>query len=104
MLVTRWHGSMERMNSLPLVGAEVQRINTAFNAVSRELGGVLSSLRDVDLARVGTPSADAAVGTGMSDLERALGRLQTTADQCMTALRRHGVEDEPAPPGSGDVP
>jgi hypothetical protein len=94
---------MERMNSLPLVGAEVQRINTAFGALSRELGGVLASLRDVDLTRVGTPSADAAVGTGMSDLEHALGRLQATADQCVTALQRHGVDHEPEPLESGDL-
>jgi hypothetical protein len=90
--VTRTHGSMERMNSLPLVGAEVQRINTAFGVVSRELGGVLTSLRDVDLLRVGSPSADPAVGPGMSDLEQALGRLQATADQCITVRRRGRVD------------
>jgi hypothetical protein len=100
--VTRRHGKIGRVNSLPLVGAEVQRIDTAFSAVSRELGGVLTSLREVDLTRVGTPSADAAVGTGMTDLEQALGRLQATADACTTALRRHGVEDEQPPAEQGD--
>jgi hypothetical protein len=93
---------MGRMNSLPLVGAEVQRIDTAFGAVSRELSGVLTSLRDVDLTGVGTPSADPAVASGMADLQQALTRLQGTADACITALRRHGVED--TPPSTSDEP
>lgn len=82
------------MNSLPLVGAEVQRISDAFGAVSTELSGVLASLREVDLTSVGTPTADAAVATGTADLVAGLTRMQQTADDCLSALRRHGLGDD----------
>jgi hypothetical protein len=89
---------MDRVNALPLVGAEVQRINAAFAAVSSELAGVLSGLRDVDLSGVGTPSADAAVEAGMADLGAALSRLLATSEECTVALRRHGVLDDETDP------
>ncbi len=88
------------MSSLPLVGAEVQRIRVAFTAVSGRLEAALSSLSDVDGARVGTPGADAAVETGMSDLVATLRRLQASAEDCTSAMRRHGV-DEDVPTGTG---
>ena len=72
--------------------------------MSRELSGVLTSLRDADLTGVGTPSVDPAVASGMADLQQALTRLQGTADACIAALRRHGVEDpsQSTSDGSGD--
>ncbi|HEY7042050.1 MAG TPA: hypothetical protein VH419_00120 [Nocardioidaceae bacterium] len=93
------------MDSLPLVGAEVQRIDVAFTAVSAELAGVLSSLREVDLTSVGTPTADAAVATGMADLQASLTRLRGTADECVLVLRRHGTAEstEASPSDGGDA-
>lgn len=101
--MTRGHGKMGPMNSLPLVGAEVQRINAAFSTISGELAGVLASLRESDLGRVGTPNADPAVAAGMADLRAALTRLQATSDACTTALRRHGRLDEPQPTAPADA-
>lgn len=104
--MTRPHGKIAQMNSLPLVGAEVQRINAAFAAISGELSGVLASLRDADLTRVGTPAADPAVEVGMADLQLALSRLQATADGCTSAMSRHGVErsmDPASESPSGDT-
>ena len=82
------------MNSLPLVGAEVQRISDAFGTASAELSALLASLRDVDLTGVGTPAADGAVAAGTADLLAGLARMQHTADDCLVALRRHGLADE----------
>lgn len=87
------------MSSLPLVVAEVRRISGAFTTVSHELAAAQSGVRDIDLVRIGTPSADSAVAAGLADLLSALDRLQASADACTAAMRRHGVEDVTADPG-----
>lgn len=91
---------------MPLVGAEIGRINDAFQKVSLELSAVLSALRDVEIDGVGTPSCDQAVVGGMTDLRGALAGLDHTATECATALGRHGdvLEGTPvADPGTVDA-
>ncbi len=92
------------MNSLPLVGVEVQRINVSFSAISQELTAAISGLRDAQVAGVGNPSADAAVAAGMADLLAVLDRLRAGSDACTTALRRHAVDDATPDPFEAAVP
>lgn len=89
---------------MPLVAAEAQRINVAFQTVSAELSAVVTALRDLDLDNVGTPSCDRSVATGMSDLRTALSRLLTTSDACAQAMGRHsGVSDGVEPGAETDA-
>ncbi len=91
------------MQPLPLVAAEVQRINAAFTAASAGLGDALTSMRERGTdgsTPVGTPACDAAVSTGMADLRTALARLQQTADDCVRVMGRHGVLSEAASPAA----
>ncbi len=85
---------------MPVVGAEVQRINEAFQQVSLELSAVLGVLRDIDLTTVGTPSVDGAVETGMRDLSTALTGLHQTATDCVSAMSRHGELDPGVSPAN----
>lgn len=96
---------------MPLVGAEVQRVNAAFRAVSLELAAAVTVLRDLDLEGVGTPSCDRSVSTGMADLRTGLSRLVTTSDECVqTTSRYRGVSEgadaaaEPTLTDEGDLP
>jgi hypothetical protein len=91
---------------MPLVGAEIQRINDAFHRVSLELSGVLSVIGDLDVGPVGTPACDGAVAAGMTDLRTALSGLQQVASECVTAVSRHGdlSGTAQASAGSGDQP
>lgn len=89
------------MQQLPLVGAEVQRIEAAFGTASQELSGAVNHLGDLPTDTVGTPSCDAAVSSGLRDLRTALARLQATAEECVAVLARNGGSGagESAPPG-----
>lgn len=86
---------------MPLVGAEIQRINDAFRRVSLDLSGVLSVIGELDVGPVGTPTCDAAVATGMADLRTALSDLQQVASDCVTTMSRHGDFSDSTPAGSG---
>lgn len=87
---------------LPLVGAEVRPISTAFVAASQELSSAVNSVGDSPFETVGTPGCDAAVSAGLLDLRRALARLQVTAEECVSVLARHGIpagdDDQAVPP------
>ncbi len=87
------------MQHMPLVGAEIQRINDAFHRASLDLSGVLSVIGELDVGPVGTPSCDAAVTTGMTDLRRALSGLQQVASDCVAAISRHGDFSDTDPAG-----
>ncbi len=92
------------MQPMPLVGVEISRINDAFQKVSLDLAGVLSSLRDVEIDGVGTPSCDQAVVAGMTDLRTALSGLEHVATECVTALGRHAGAADAAPATNHRVP
>lgn len=86
--------SVERralMQQLPLMGAEVRPISTAFASVSQELSSAVNSLGDIPFETVGTPGCDPAVSAGLRDLRRALARLQATAEECVSVLARHNI-------------
>ncbi len=86
------------MQPMPLVGAEVQRVNAAFQAVSLELAAAVALLRDLDLDVVGTPSCDRSVSAGMAHLRSGLSRLVTISDECVQTTSRHrGVIEGAAP-------
>ncbi|MEJ7690201.1 MAG: hypothetical protein WKF76_07080 [Nocardioidaceae bacterium] len=89
------------MQQMPVVGAEIQRINDAFHRISLDLSGVLSVIGELDGGSVGTPVCDAAVTTGMTDLRTALSGLQQVASDCVTAMSRHGDFSDGTPAGSG---
>lgn len=79
------------MQQLPLVGAEVQPLGTAFAAASQELSSAVTSLGDLPFDTVGTPGCDGAVSGGLRDLRRALARLQATTEECVSVVARHGM-------------
>lgn len=56
---------------------------------------------ELDVGPVGTPTCDAAVASGLTDLRTALFGLQQVASDCVTAVSRHGDFSERTPVGSG---
>ena len=94
------------MQPMPLVGAEVQRVATAFRAAADELTAATTAVGGLDRPGIGTASCDAAVAGGLADLQTALARLEDTAQSCLRALGRHaGAGAAGAVPGAaGDVP
>jgi len=92
------------VQQMPLVGAEIQRINDAWHRVALDLTGALSVIGELDVGTVGTPTCDAAVTTGMTDLRTALSGLQQVASDCVTAMSRHGDFSDEAPAGGGGEP
>jgi len=83
--------------SMPLVGAEIQRIHDAFHRVSLELSGVVTVIGELDASSIGTPSCDPAVETGVADLRTALTGLQQVSADCLVAMTRHGAVEETRP-------
>jgi len=87
---------------MPLVGAEVQRIDAAFRASSLELAAAARLAAGLEPPRVGAPEADGALASGLGDLREVLAALAATAEECHLAARRHlTVHETPAPGTDG---
>lgn len=82
------------MQVMPLVGAEVQRIDAAFRTASLELATAARLAAELGPPRVGTPVADGALESGLGDLREVLVALAATAEECHLAARRHLTVDE----------
>lgn len=82
------------MQVMPLVGAEVQRIDAAFRAASLELATAARLAAEMQSPRVGTPLADGSVESALGDLREVLVALAATAEECHLAARRHLTADE----------
>lgn len=84
---------------MPLVGAEIHRVGSAFRSASLELSGAASAHRDHAVGETGTAACDTAVSAAMTDLGRVLDDLQTTSEECLQALGRYDAvtgDDGPA--------
>lgn len=88
---------------MPLVGAEVQRVNAAFGHVAGELSGASRVVHELDLDAIAPASCHAAVSAGMADLRSALAGLEAVAERCVQVIGRHdifaedGLGQEPIP-------
>ena len=82
------------MEPYPLVGAEVQRVRSAFAAASRELTAALAACTDLDVASLGASSDGSTVEAAVQDLRDALGQLRATGEESADVAARHlgGVE------------
>lgn len=82
---------------MPLVGAEVQRVNAAFGHVAGELAGAVRVVHELDLHGMATPSCDAAVSAGVADLRSALAGLEAVAERCVQVIARQVIFAENGP-------
>jgi hypothetical protein len=74
---------------MPLVGAEVARVHTAFRAASSELDAVTEALGTPGADGVGHPGVDDEIEAALLALRRVISGLRETSDACIKVLAKH---------------